>query len=142
MIILNKCQSRWQNEEFFHYKTVKVGGCYSELQDYMERYRMALSYAVILFPEKEFDTRKIKEDNFFFKKGVDAEDLAKYWSSSEFRKLPFRTSKPFTRALRIFFENTTQKQRQKLLRKSIGIAEFANHHQYLTAFYNLVKMRR
>ena len=30
MIILNKCQSQWRNEEFFQYNVKKVGGSYKE----------------------------------------------------------------------------------------------------------------
>lgn len=142
MIVLNRCQSQWKSEEFFHYKTIKVGGCYSELEDYMKRYGMAIAYAVILFPKKEFETKKVKLDGFTFEKGEHAEELAEFWSNDAFRPLPFRINKAFIRAIRYFFEESTPRQREKLLRKALCIPVCANYSQYLTAFENLVKMRR
>lgn len=142
MIVLNKCQSQWRNEEFLHYKVAKVGGCYAELDEFMKTYKMGLSYASLIFADKEFDSRRIRENDFTFQKGKDADEIAQFWSCEEFRKLPFRASRAFTRAIRIFFEESNPKQRAKLRRKSLGIEQFANHKQYLTAFWHLVKMRR
>lgn len=142
MIILNRNQSQWRSEQFFNYKVYKVGDCYDDLKRYMDKYKMALSYAVILYPDKEFDTRNIKKEDFVFKKGKQAEEMAEYWSSEEFKKLPFRTTKAFVRAVRIFYENSTPRQRKKLLSKVLCVPAYQNYNQYLTAFYNLLKMRK
>lgn len=142
MIILNKCQSQWRNEEFFQYNEKSVGGCYTELKEYIEKYKIPLSFAVLLFPEKPFDTRKIRSSDFKFTKYKFCDDLAEYYTSHEFRKLPFSKSKPFARAIRIFYENSTERERKKLLLKALAIPQCANYNQYLTAFKNLIRMRR
>lgn len=142
MIVLNKCQSQWRNEEFFQYNVKKVGGCYSELKDYIEKYKIQLSFAVLLFPTKPFETQKVRDANFSFEKYERCNELASYYLSPEFRRLPFWKSKPFVRAIRHFFEKSDKKQQDKLKKKSLAIPHCASHIQYETAFENLVKMRR
>ena len=142
MIVLNKCQSQWRNEEFFQYNVKKACGTYIELKEYMDKYKIMLSNAVILFPYKPFETKKIRDAKFTFEKYEQCDELADFYLSSEFRALPFWRSKPFARAIRFFFERADRKQRDKLKRKALAIPLCASHVQYETAFENLVKMRR
>lgn len=142
MIILNKCQSQWRNEEFFQYNVKKVGGCYKDLKDYMDKYKIQLSYAVLLFPEKPFETAKVRDENFIFDKYKFCEELTDYYLSQEFRILPFWKSKPFVRAIRYFFEKSDKKQRDKLKKKSLAIPQCVSYIQYNQVFENLLKMRR
>nr|DAP15673.1 MAG TPA: hypothetical protein [Caudoviricetes sp.] len=58
MIVLNKCQSQWRNSEFFQYNVQKKGSIYAELKEYIDKNKINLSYAVILFPQKPFETKK------------------------------------------------------------------------------------
>lgn len=142
MIILNKCQSQWRNEEFFQYNVKKVGGSYKELKDYIDKYKIQLTFAVLLFPEKPFETGKLRDENFVFDKYEHSDELADYYLSSEFRTLPFWKSKQFVRAIRYFFDKSDRKQRDKLKRKSLAIPHCVNYLQYDVVFENLVKMRR
>lgn len=142
MILFNRHQSQWRTEEFLNFKETKEGSCYTELKEFMGRHKITLSYAAILFPRKEFDTRRIKNDNFTFEKGENAEELALFWNSEEFKTLYFRGKKSFVRALRMFYEESTPKQRAKLLQKASAIPEMATHSQFLTVFRNYVKMRK
>ena len=142
MIILNKCQSQWRNEEFFQYNVKKVGGSYKELKDYIDKYKIQLSFAVLLFPAKPFETKKVRDENFVFDRYKYSDELADYYLSQEFRRLPFWQSKPFVRAIRYFFEKADRKQRDKLKNKSLAIPHCASHLQYSVVFENLVKMRR
>ena len=136
MIVLNKCQSQWRNEEFFQYNVKKVGGCYSELKDYIE------NFAVLLFPTRPFETQKVRDANFSFEKYERCNELASYYLSPEFRRLPFWKSKPFVRAIRYFFDEADKKQLEKLRRKALLIPHCASHIQYHTVFENILKMRR
>lgn len=142
MILFNRHQSQWRVEEFFNFREAKDSGCYTELKEYMEKHKITLSYAAILFPKKEVDTRKFKNDNFTFEKGENAEELAQYWNSQEFKTLYFRGKKNFVRALRMFFEESTYKQRAKLLQKASAIPEMVTCSQYLTVFRNYARMRK
>ena len=142
MIVLNKCQSQWRNEEFFQYNVKKVGGFYKELKDYIDKYKIQLSFAVLLFPAKPFETAKVRDENLGFEKYEYCDELADYYLSPEFRRLPFWKSKPFVRAIRYFFEKSDSKQRDKLKKKALVIPHCASHVQYETVFENLVKMRR
>lgn len=142
MIVLNKCQSQWRNGEFFQYNTKKMGGVYSELKEYIDKYKIYLSNAVILFPKKPFETSKVRDTNFVFEKYEKCDELAQYYLSPEFKELPFWGSKPFVRAIRYFFDKSDKKQLDKLKRKALAIPQCANNIQYITAFDNLVRMRR
>lgn len=142
MIVLNKCQSQWRNEEFFQYNVKKVGGFYKELKDYIDKYKIQLSFAVLLFPAKPFETTKVRDENFSFEKCEYCDELADYYLSPEFRRLPFWKSKPFVRAIRYFFDEADKKQLEKLRRKSLLIPHCASHIQYQTVFENILKMRR
>ena len=142
MIVLNKCQSQWRNDEFFQYNVKKIGGAYAELKEYMDKYKIILSNAVILFPAKPFETVKVRDANFTFEKYEQCEELVEFYLSSEFKGLSFWKSKPFVKAIRFFFERSDRKQRDKLKRKSLAIPLCASHVQYETVFENLVKMRR
>ncbi|MCI6672407.1 MAG: ParB/RepB/Spo0J family partition protein [Prevotella sp.] len=142
MIVLNKYQSQWRNEEFFQYSVEKLGGSYKELKDYIDKYKIQLSYAVLLFPVKPFETAKVRDENFIFDKYEHCDELAEYYLSPEFRRLPFWKSKPFVRAIRYFFEKSDSKQRDKLKKKSLAIPQCASHIQYNVVFENLIKMRR
>ena len=142
MIVLNKYQSQWRNGEFFQYNVQKTGRVYTELKEYIDKYKINLSYAVILFPQKPFETSKVRDTTFKFEKYSKCDELTEFYLSSEFRLLPFWKSKPFVRAVRTFFEKSDKKQLDKLKRKSLAIPQCANNIQYITAFDNLVRMRR
>lgn len=142
MIVLNKCQSQWRNSEFFQYNVQKKGGVYAELKEYIDKNKINLSYAVILFPQKPFETKKVRDANFVFEKYSKCDELTEFYLSPEFKILPFWASKPFVRAIRAFFEKSDKKQLDKLKRKALAIPQCANNVQYITAFDNLVRMRR
>ena len=108
----------------------------------MDKYKIILSNAVILFPAKPFETVKVRDANFTFEKYEQCEELVEFYLSSEFKGLSFWKSKPFVKAIRFFFERSDRKQRDKLKRKSLAIPLCASHVQYETVFENLVKMRR
>lgn len=142
MIILNKCQSQWRNGEFFQHNVKKIGGVYTELKEYIDKYKINLSYAVLLFPQKPFETSKVRDTTFTFEKYSRCEELTEFYLSAGFKMLPFWASKPFVRAIRCFFERSDKKQQEKLLKKALAIPQCASHIQYITVFENLVKMRR
>ena len=143
MIVLNKCQSQSRNEEFFQYRlsprdtvflynaaVVSVENkdydnavkLYKELKDYIDKYKIQLSFAVLLFPAKPFETAKVRDENLGFEKYEYCDELADYYLSPEFRRLPFWKSKPFVRAIRYFFEKSDSKQRDKLKKKALSVS--------------------
>jgi hypothetical protein len=86
--------------------------------------------------------KKVRDANFVFEKYSRCDELTEFYLSPEFKILPFWASKPFVRAIRAFFEKSDKKQLEKLKRKALAIPQCANNVQYITAFDNLVRMRR
>lgn len=139
IIALNRDQRAWNQIEFLHFHSTTKGGCYKQLEDFNDKYKLGISNSAVVYPEKAINARVIRCGVADFKKNPLADDIADFLKSEEVKVLKFHKTRPFVLAVRKAFEKYTLKQLIKLKRKIIVVPMCANYEQYLTAFDNIIR---
>lgn len=139
IISLNKAQQAWRQDEFLHFWASVKGGCWKDLEDFVNETKLGISNAILVYPKYKINATMIRKGEIKFEKSPMADDIVSFLQSDEVKQLRFHKTRPFTLAICKCFERYTPKQLAKLKKKLIIVPMCANYEQYLTVFDNLIR---
>lgn len=139
IITLNKAQQAWRQEEFLHFWSSTKGGCWKDLESFVNETKLGISNAVLIYANGKLNASMIRKGASEFKKSPLADEIVAFLKSDEVKQLRYHKTRAFTLAICRCFEKYTPKQIAKLKRKLIIVPMCANYEQYLIAFDNILR---
>lgn len=139
IITLNKAQQAWRQEEFLHFWASTKGGCWKDLENFVNETKLGISNAVLIYANGKLNASMIRKGKAEFKKSPMADEIVVFLKSDEVKQLRFHKTRAFVLAICRCFEKYTPKQIAKLKRKLIIVPMCANYEQYLIAFDNILR---
>lgn len=139
LIALNAHQKMWRQEEYLSFFDANNGGSYSELKRFMEKHKMPISNAMVVFPKGQINASYIKSGNLDVEINEQCDKIAYFLSSENIRNLNFSKTRSFVLAIRKGFDEYSEKQMEKIKKNCLKIPQCANYNQYLVVFKNILK---
>ena len=142
LIKLNAFQKMWKQDDYLKFFNKNIGERYSELNDFMNKYNICISAAIIIFPKQQINSEILKSGKLGFDINPQCDKIAEFITSEEIRMLNFSQSRQFVLAIRKAFEIYSVNQMGKIKINSIKIPHCAEYSQYLIVFSNILKSRK
>lgn len=138
IITLNKAQQAWRQDEFLHFWSSTKGGCWRDLEDFVNETKLNIGNALLVYNRK-LNSTAVRKGAIEFDKCPLADDIVTFLKSEEVKQLRYNKTRAFVLSVCIAFEKYTPKQIAKLKRKLIIVPMCANYEQYLIAFDNILR---
>ena len=138
---LNINQRSWRQEDYMNNYCVKGLERYINLRNFIKKYNMTLSNAMVIYCEPQINSSQLKNGNTYFSKYRNADKIAEFLKSDKCCALSNKITNKryFYVALRRAFDKYNERQINKLSSKLLFIDTTGNLEQYEKAFENLIK---
>lgn len=143
MIQFNTCLSSWRQEEWMQYYVGKGISTYVNMQKYMQKYKVGISNAILLFSNGKTNSKMFKEGKL-----VDCcdkkDEIATFLQDiSEILPRSVCNFRPFVNAVLRYFINFNPDARNvnRLKRKIGAVGRYKNTEDYYNNICNLMAIR-